>query len=147
DSDHPLAAEVATAFNAVVRRNDRFAAELARVARSVGVEGRLDDRARLPGAVGTWASSVESVNALVESMAWPIEEVGRVVGALSDGDLTDEMALRRDGAPLCGEYQRIAATVNDLVRQLRAMSSEVTRVAREVGADGKLGVQADVEGA
>ncbi|HEY8430979.1 MAG TPA: HAMP domain-containing protein, partial [Sandaracinaceae bacterium] len=147
DSDHPLAAEVAAAFNAVVRRNDRFAAELGRVARSVGVEGRLDDRARLPGAVGTWASSVESVNALVESMAWPIEEVGRVVGALSDGDLTDEMALRRDGAPLCGEYQRIAATVNDLVRQLRAMSSEVTRVAREVGADGKLGVQADVEGA
>src|SRR5690606_96451 len=71
DSAHPFAAEIAATFNAVVRKNDRLAGELARVARSVGVEGRLDDRAALPGAGGTWARSVESVNALVESMAWP----------------------------------------------------------------------------
>ncbi len=138
--------DVALAFNDVVERNASLARELARVQRAVAYEGHVSERASLRDANGGWASTLESVNSLVESLVWPTSEVARVVSAVAAGDLGQQMDLRVDGRALRGEFHRIGVTVNQFVAQVREVASEVTRVAREVGAEGKLGAQADVRG-
>ena len=98
------------------------------------------------GAGGAWAASVDSVNALIGDLVQPTSEVARVIGAVAKGDLSQTMALEIDGRPLKGEFLRIGKTVNTMVDQLSSFASEVTRVAREVGTEGKLGGQAKVKG-
>jgi HAMP domain-containing protein/CheY-like chemotaxis protein/signal transduction histidine kinase len=100
----------------------------------------------VPGAAGGWADEVSALNTLVDDLVWPTTEVTRAVGAVAKGDLTQAMALEVDGRPLEGEFLRSARIVNKMIDQLSVFSSEVTRVAREVGTEGKLGGQAQVKG-
>src|SRR5437762_698651 len=97
-------------------------------------------------ATGSWSECIDSVNTLIADLVQPTTEVARVIGAVAKGDLSQTMALEIEGRPLTGEFLRTAETVNTMVDQLGAFASEVTRVAREVGTDGKLGSQADVKG-
>jgi HAMP domain-containing protein/signal transduction histidine kinase/DNA-binding response OmpR family regulator len=141
-----LGGKVADAFNEVVELNERMAAELERLSQVVGKQGRINQRASLGDVRGSWASSVQCVNALVTDLVHPTTETARVIGAVAKGDLSQTMALEIDGRPLAGEFLRTARIVNTMVEQLGAFAAEVTRVAREVGTEGKLGGQAKVRG-
>jgi HAMP domain-containing protein/signal transduction histidine kinase/DNA-binding response OmpR family regulator len=138
--------ELADAFNEVVEMNDRMSREFGRLAETVGRQGRINARAKLPGASGAWADSVEAVNDLIADMMHPTAEMARVIGAVAKGDLSQTMELDDDERPLRGEFLRIGRVVNTMVGQLGSFASEVTRVAREVGTEGKLGGQANVKG-
>ncbi len=138
--------EIANAFNEVVELNDSMAREFERISAMVGREGKISERARLHGASGSWAQCVDSINGLVGDMVYPVSEVARVIGAVARGNLSQSMNLDVDGRPLRGEYLRISTVVNTMVDQLASFASEVTRVAREVGTEGKLGGQAHVKG-
>src|SRR5437867_11072721 len=141
-----LAGKVADTLNEIVERNQQMAHEFERVSLAVGKEGRITERATLSGAGGAWAASVSSVNTLIGDLVQPTSEVARVIGAVAKGDLSQTMALDIEGRPLLGEFLRIGKTVNSMVDQLSSFASEVTRVAREVGTEGKLGGQARVKG-
>ncbi|RDU99615.1 response regulator [Trinickia dinghuensis] len=138
--------KVAHTFNEVVEQNVRMSEELGRLSRVVGKEGRLKERAALPYARGFWGHSIDSVNSLIADLVHPTSEVARVIGAVAQGDLSKSMALEADGRALQGEFLRTAKTINTMVEQLGTFAVEVTRVAREVGTEGKLGGQADVQG-
>jgi len=138
--------KVADTVNEIMESNQRLVRELERLARLVGKEGKITHRVTVGDFTGLWASSVESVNTLVGDLVHPTSEMARVIGAVAKGDLTQTMALDFDGRSLQGEFLRSAKTVNRMVEQLGAFSSEVTRVVREVGTEGKLGGQAKVEG-
>ena len=141
-----IAGKVADALNDVIEMNERLCADLSRVSTVVGKEGKTGQRLSASGMRGSWAACVDSVNNLVTDLLQPTTEVARVIGAVANGDLTQTMALEIDGRPLTGEFLKTARTVNTMVEQLSAFASEVTRVAREVGTDGKLGGQAQVKG-
>jgi len=138
--------ELVTEFNELVATNRRMAEELVRVRRIIGREGRMTERATLTGASGAWATSIDSVNALIDDLVRPTTEVARVIGAVAEGDLSQKMALKIEGQSVKGEFLRIGTTVNTMVDQLSSFADEVTRVAREVGTEGKLGGQAEVPG-
>ncbi|MFI9626180.1 HAMP domain-containing protein [Streptomyces sp. NPDC052042] len=144
-------AEIAALFNEVADRNLHLTGELARVRRVVGREGKLTERLETGACEGSWAAAIDASNELVDDLARPVSEVGRVLAAVADGDLEQRMELRSyttDGAvrPLRGEFLKVARTVNNLVDQLSAFTEQVTRVAVEVGTEGKLGGQAQVRG-
>ncbi|WP_227494283.1 hybrid sensor histidine kinase/response regulator [Ramlibacter pallidus] len=141
-----LFGKVADAFNDVVAENVRMSQELARLSRVVGKEGKLKERAAMPSQGGFWRDSAESINSLISDLVHPTSEVARVIGAVAQGDLSKSMALEADGRALEGEFLRTAMTINKMVQQLGTFSAEVTRVAREVGTEGKLGGQAEVQG-
>ncbi len=136
--------EVATAFNDVAALLDGTSGELVRVSKVVGRDGEMMERAQLKGAQGGWSSQMESFNALIGDLVRPSTEVARVIIAVAAGDLSQKMALEIEGKPVRGEFLRITTSVNTMVDQLRSFASEVTRVAKEVGTDGKLGGQAEV---
>src|SRR6478752_1389090 len=138
--------EIAQAFNDVVELEEAKAVEVARVAEVVGKEGQFTQRLSLPGATGGWADVIGSINALIGDVMHPVNEVSRVIGSVAKGDLSQTMVLEVDGRPLRGEALRLGAVVNTMVGQLNGFASEVSRVAREVGTDGKLGGQAQVPG-
>ncbi|MFE0899978.1 HAMP domain-containing protein [Streptomyces smyrnaeus] len=144
-------AEIAAVFNEVADQNLHLTGELSRVRRVVGREGKLTERLQTGTCEGSWASAIDAANALVDDLVWPVSEVGRVLSAVADGDLEQRMDLRSRGAeggghPLRGEFLKVGRTVNGLVDQLSAFTDEVTRVASEVGTEGKLGGQARVRG-
>src|SRR5438067_2019756 len=141
-----VAGKVADASNDVVELNEKMAGELGRLSRIVGKEGKLGQRLSLGKVDGFWEESVESVNELIDDLVHPTSETARVIGAVAQGDLSQTMALEVDGRPLEGEFLRTAKTINKMVDQLGSFASEVTRVAREVGTEGKLGGQAKVKG-
>ncbi len=141
-----LAGKVADTFNDVVELNAQMAAELARLRQVVGKEGKLKQRASIGDARGFWGESVACINALIDDLVHPTSEVARVIGAVAQGDLSKSMELEVDGRGLEGEFLRTAKTINRMVEQLANFSAEVTRVAREVGTEGKLGGQATVKG-
>jgi signal transduction histidine kinase/HAMP domain-containing protein len=145
DPASPMA-RLATVVNEVVERNRHLTGELDRVRRVVGRDGRLDERLRTGTGTGAWAGAVTAANDLVDELVRPTVEVGRVLGAVATGDLTQTIDLRSGDQRLRGEFLRMARTVNGMVGQLRDFADEVTRVAREVGTDGKLGGQARVRG-
>src|ERR671917_189434 len=120
--------------------------EMGRVARVVGREGRMTERATLGNVEGGWAETIESVNSLVDDLIRPSSEVALVMEAVARGDLTRKMAMTIEGQPVKGEFARIGTTVNTMVDQLSSFADEVTRVAREVGTEGQLGGQARVKG-
>src|SRR5690606_23661470 len=140
------AGRVADVLNAIIAKNEQLTAELERVAEQVGKRGRLSERAALPGATGGWRSAVGCVNELVIDLGQPISEIERVIGAVARGDLSQQVELEVEGRRVRGEFLRTAKMVNTMVDQLGAFASEVTRVAREVGTEGKLGGQARVSG-
>ena len=136
--------QIAKAYNDLVSVNENMAKEILRVARTVGREGRMTERAMLKGAQGQWEESCQGINTLIEDLARPTTEVARVITAVAEGDLSQKMALEIEGTPVKGEFLRIGQTVNTMVDQLGSFAAEVTRVAREVGTEGKLGGQAEV---
>ncbi|SDA12404.1 Signal transduction histidine kinase [Methylobacterium sp. UNC378MF] len=138
--------EIAEAFNDIVELNQGLARELDKVARAVGKDGRINERGKLPAATGGWNDCVDSVNTMIGDLVQPTTEVARVIGAVAKGDLGQTMQLEIEGRPLRGEFLRIGKVVNTMVDQLNSFASEVTRVAREVGSEGKLGGQAQVKG-
>jgi HAMP domain-containing protein/signal transduction histidine kinase/CheY-like chemotaxis protein len=137
--------KVADAFNEIVELNERMAAELALLSRSVGKEGKINQRLASGYAGGFWEESLKSVNNLIDDLVHPTSETARVIGAVAQGDLSQTMALEIGGRALEGEFLRTAQTINTMVTQLGSFASEVTRVAREVGTEGKLGGQAKVK--
>jgi len=141
-----ISGEIAEAFNNAMELNESLAKELDRIATVVGKEGKITQRASLGNVTGRWADSIESVNTLVGDLVRPTSEVARVIGSVAKGDLTQSMALEIEGGPLKGEFLRTAKTINTMVDQLSSFASEVTRVAKEVGTEGKLGGQAQVKG-
>ena len=138
--------EIAEAFNDIADLNQGLASELERVAKVVGKEGRISERGRLDGATGCWSECINSVNSMIGDIVQPTVEVARVIGAVAKGDLSQTIELETEGRPLRGEFLRIGKVVNTMVGQLGSFASEVTRVAREVGSEGKLGGQAKVKG-
>jgi HAMP domain-containing protein/CheY-like chemotaxis protein/signal transduction histidine kinase len=140
------AGKIADTLNEIIELNQRMTEELDRISTVVGKEGRISQRMSLGAPGGAWTSGVESVNALIGNLAQPTTEVARVIGAVAKGDLSQTVALQIDGRQLEGEFLRTATVVNTMVDQLNSFASEVIRVAREVGTDGKLGGQAEVRG-
>src|SRR2546428_815130 len=138
--------KIADTFNAVIETNERMTRELERIVHVVGKEGRIAQRASLNNVSGSWADGIGCVNVLIEDLVRPTSEMARVIGGVAKGDLSETMATRIEGQPLKGEFLRTAKIVNTMVDQLGAFASEVTRVAREVGTEGKLGGQAKVKG-
>ena len=138
--------EIATLFNEVVSLNQDMTLEFERLSRVVGKEGRITQRGHVKNATGSWETGLSAINELIEDMVQPTAEVARVIGAVAKGDLSQSMTVEIDGRPLRGEFLRIGKVVNTMVEQLASFASEVTRVAREVGTEGKLGGQATVKG-
>jgi HAMP domain-containing protein/CheY-like chemotaxis protein/signal transduction histidine kinase len=141
-----LAGKVADTFNEIVAANQQMAQELKRVGQAVGKEGKTREHAKFRGSHGAWGEMEVSVNALVEDLLRPTNEVTRAIAAVAQGNLTQTVRLDVAGRPLEGEFLRSATIVNTMIQQLGVFTAEVTRVAREVGTDGKLGGQADVPG-
>src|SRR6184192_4166105 len=140
------AGKIADTLNEIIELSDKTARELDRVSRVVGKEGKIADRATIPAAAGSWLRIVDSTNLLIDDMARPTSEMARVIGAVANGDLSERMTLEVDARPLKGEFLRTVKVVNSMVDQLGSFASEVTRVAREVGTEGKLGGEAKVKG-
>jgi HAMP domain-containing protein/CheY-like chemotaxis protein/signal transduction histidine kinase len=136
--------KIADTFNEIVAANARMAAELKRVGHAVGRKGQTSQRVRPAVRTGEWAEMEGSINALIDDLLWPTTELTRAVSAVAQGDLLRTVPLEVDGRPLEGEFLRSATIVNTMIQQLVVFTSEVTRVAREVGTDGKLGGQAEV---
>src|SRR5713226_228240 len=139
------AGKVASSLNDIIESNQRLEREIRRLSKRVGKEGQIK-RAGLGDAGGVWASTLDAVNDLIEDLVRPNTEMARVIRAVANGDLSQTMALEIEGRRLQGQFLETARTVNTMVNQLRSFSSEVTRVAREVGTEGKLGGQAQVRG-
>jgi signal transduction histidine kinase/HAMP domain-containing protein/ActR/RegA family two-component response regulator len=134
-----MAGKVADGLNEVIIANQTLEAELSRVSLVVGKEGKLSQRAVLGGSIQSWSGSVESVNSLIEALVRPTSEMQRVIGAVADGDLSKKVS-----ADVRGEMLELKNTINGMVDQLNGFVSELTRVAREVGTEGKLGQAAAV---
>jgi HAMP domain-containing protein/CheY-like chemotaxis protein/signal transduction histidine kinase len=141
-----LIGKIADTFNDIVATNQRMAQQLERVGQVVGREGRTRQRVRLGLSDGAWGEMESSVNSLIDDLLWPTTEVTRAIAAVAQGDLLQTVQLDVDGRPLKGEFLRSAEIVNTMIKQLNVFTSEVTRVAREVGTEGKLGGQAQVGG-
>ncbi|MBB3221482.1 HAMP domain-containing protein [Pseudoduganella umbonata] len=141
-----VSGKIADTLNDIIDTNDRIVKSVTEVSRVVGREGRLTQRASVSNVSGGWATIISATNTLIDDLVRPTTEMARVIGAVAKGDLSQTMALEVDGHPLKGQYLRAATTANTMVEQLLSFSSEVTRVAREVGTEGKLGGQAQVKG-
>ncbi|MGA9016021.1 MAG: HAMP domain-containing protein, partial [Acetobacteraceae bacterium] len=139
-----LEGKIADTFNEIVAANERMASELAHVGQVVGREGKTRTRVKFGLQGGAWAAMETSVNDLVDDLLWPTTAVTHAITAVAQGDLLQTVRLDVDGRPLQGEFLRLATIVNTMIKQLSVFTSEVTRVAREVGTDGKLGGQAQV---
>ncbi|MGE3460224.1 MAG: HAMP domain-containing protein, partial [Kofleriaceae bacterium] len=141
-----IAGEVAATLNEAIGHGQRLSTEIARLNQEVGKAGRVIERGTIGDVGGSWQTCITELNGLLDDLVWPTAEVGRVIGAVASGDLAQTMSLDIDGRPLRGEFLRSAKVVNGMVEQLSSFASEVTRVVREVGSDGKLGGQAQVSG-
>jgi HAMP domain-containing protein/CheY-like chemotaxis protein/signal transduction histidine kinase len=141
-----MAGKIADTFNSIVAANQQMAEELKRVGQVVGKEGRTRERTRFHESRGAWGEMEVSINTLVEDLLRPTAGVTRAIAAVAQGNLTQTVRLDVDGRPLEGEFLRSANIVNTMIQQLGIFTAEVTRVAREVGTDGKLGGQAQVPG-
>ena len=136
--------KVADTFNEIVAANQRISRQLERVGQVVGREGKTRQRVRFGLSEGAWGEMESSVNTLIDDLLWPTTQVTRAIAAVAQGDLLETVQLDVDGRPLQGEFLRSAKIVNTMIKQLKVFTSEVTRVAREVGTEGKLGGQAQV---
>ncbi|MEZ7003002.1 HAMP domain-containing protein [Streptomyces sp. AD55] len=141
DDADGLMGDIATVFNGMVDQLSVFTSEVTRVAREVGTEGTLGGQARVPGVSGTWADLTDSVNAMAGNLTTQVRDIAQVATAVAEGDLSQKIDVDARG-----EILELKNTINTMVDQLSAFADEVTRVAREVGTDGRLGGQADVQG-
>jgi HAMP domain-containing protein/CheY-like chemotaxis protein len=141
-----LEGKIADTFNEIVAANARMADELNRVGQAVGRDGKIRHRVKLGRPSGAWGQMEDSINTLISDLLWPTRAVTNAISAVAQGDLLQTVPLEVEGRPLKGEFLRSATIVNTMIQQLGVFTSEVTRVAREVGTDGKLGGQAQVRG-
>ncbi|MBD1846768.1 HAMP domain-containing protein [Cyanobacteria bacterium FACHB-63] len=141
-----IAGKIADTLNDIIEMNEQMATELEHISTVVGKEGKISERAAIDNARGAWKASIGSVNTLITDLVQPMTETTRVIRAVATGNLTQTIATEIEGRPLQGEFLQTAQIVNTMVDQLNSFASEVTRVAREVGTEGMLGVQADVPG-
>jgi signal transduction histidine kinase/HAMP domain-containing protein/ActR/RegA family two-component response regulator len=141
-----ILSRVGELLNDIFGLTEHLTTELVRVGKVVGQDGRMHERASIGGARGEWANSMGAVNQLISDLVAPTNEVARVITAVARGDLSQKMVLEIEGRPVRGEFLRIGTTVNSMVDQLNSFAAEVTRVAKEVGNEGKLGGQAEVKG-
>jgi HAMP domain-containing protein/CheY-like chemotaxis protein/signal transduction histidine kinase len=141
-----LTGRIADTFNEIVSANQQMSLELKRLGQTLGKEGKIRERVRFNMPQGAWGEMENSVNALTEDLLRPITEVTRAIAAVAQGNLTQTVRVEVDNRPLEGEFLRSANIVNTMIQQLGVFTAEVTRVAREVGTDGKLGGQAVVPG-
>ncbi|KAB8335193.1 response regulator [Scytonema tolypothrichoides VB-61278] len=141
-----IAGKISDTLNDIIEQNERLTTELHRISHVVGKDGKISERASLGNVRGSWSVCVDSVNTLVTDLVQPTAETARVIRAVANGDLSQAIAPEIDGRPLKGEFLQTAQMVNTMVGQLNSFASEVTRVAREVGTEGKLGVKAEVPG-
>src|SRR5206468_2775655 len=128
-------------INTMVDQLSSFAAEVTRVAREVGTEGKLGGQAQVRGVAGTWKDLTDSVNSMAANLTDQVRNIATVTPAVANGDLTKQITVDAKRARLYLEL-----TINTMVDQLSSFAAEVTRVAREVGTEGKLGGQAQVKG-
>src|SRR5687767_13045436 len=135
---------ISVLFNEIVAANQNMAQQLERIGKAVGEQGRTRQRVKFGISTAAWGEMESSVNGLIDDLVWPTTEVTRVISAVAQGDLLQTVRLDVDGRPLKGEFLRAATIVNTMIKQLSVFTSEVTRVAREVGTEGKLGGQAKV---
>jgi len=142
-----LPAELAELVNEVADRQQHLLSELTRASKAARRDGRQSLRLEQGEGRGSWSGCVDATNELIVALVGPTEDLARVVDAVSSGDLTRRMATRVDDRPLRGESLRLARGVNGLVDQLSTIADEITRVAREVGTEGKLGGKAKVRSA
>jgi HAMP domain-containing protein/CheY-like chemotaxis protein/GAF domain-containing protein len=141
-----LHGKIADTFNDIVSANQQMASELKRIGEAVGKKGRIRERTKFRGSKGAWGEMEGSVNTLVDDLLRPTTEMTQAIAAVARGSLAQAVRLDVDGRPLEGEFLRSANIVNTMIQQLSVFTSEVTRVAREVGTEGRLGGQATVPG-
>jgi len=142
-----ISGKICDTLNEIISLNETFVQELTLARNTIGKKGHLNHRVSLPGtARGSWNAGVESINSLISDLVHPTIEIAHVISSVAKGNLSQEMPLKIGDHVLQGEFAKIAAEVNDMVKQLNLFSMEVTRVAREVGSEGKLGGQAKVKG-
>ena len=142
-----ISGKICDTLNGIIQLNEALFEELTKARNTIGLKGHLNHRVELPRfAKGSWASGVESINSLISDLVHPTIEIAHVISSVAKGNLSQEMPLKIGDHVLQGEFAKIAAEVNDMVKQLNLFSMEVTRVAREVGSEGKLGGQAKVKG-
>ena len=139
-----IAGKIVDVFNEIVAANEQMARQLEEIGQVVGRDGNTRKRAKFSLTLGAWGDMEASINALVDDLLWPTNTLTRAIAAVARGDLLHTVPLEVYGRPLKGEFLRSATIVNTMIKQLRMFTSEVTRVAREVGSDGKLGGQAQV---
>ncbi|SDD29554.1 Signal transduction histidine kinase [Prauserella marina] len=139
--DDPLLDEISTVFNGMVDQLSVFTSEVTRVAREVGTDGKLGGQATVPGVSGTWKDLTESVNAMAGNLTAQVRDIAGVATAVARGDLSQKITVQ-----VRGELLELKNTINTMVDQLSSFADEVTRVAREVGSEGRLGGQAEVPG-
>jgi HAMP domain-containing protein/signal transduction histidine kinase/DNA-binding response OmpR family regulator len=142
-----LSGKVADLVNEIASTSQRLAREIERAGQLVGKDGRTRHRITAERRSGSWGAMESSLNTLIDDLIWPTAEATRTISAVAKGDLSQLMRLEVDGRPIKGEFLRSATIVNSMIEQMRGFTSEVTRVAREVGTEGKLGGQAFVPGA
>src|SRR5215217_5629622 len=138
--------KICDTLNDIISLNERLMLELTKAGNTIGKQGKLTHRVELPYARGSWSNSVDSINGLISDLVHPTTEIAHVISSVAKGNLSQEMTLQIGDHVLQGEFARIAREVNDMVKQLNLFAAEVTRVAREVGSEGKLGGQARVKG-
>jgi HAMP domain-containing protein/CheY-like chemotaxis protein/signal transduction histidine kinase len=136
--------KIADTFNDIIATNQQMAKQLERVGEVVGRGGKTKQRIKFGLSNGAWGEMENSINTLIDDLVWPTTEVTRAITAVAQGDLLKTVPLDVDGRPLKGEFLHSATIVNTMIKQLGVFTSEVTRVAREVGTEGKLGGQAQV---
>src|SRR6187455_1347636 len=142
-----ISGKICDTLNGIIQLNEALVEELTKARNTIGLKGHLNHRVELPRfAKGSWASGVESINSLISDLVHPTIEIAHVISSVAKGNLSQEMTLQIGDHVLQGEFARIAREVNDMVKQLNLFAAEVTRVAREVGSEGKLGGQARVKG-
>jgi HAMP domain-containing protein/signal transduction histidine kinase/CheY-like chemotaxis protein len=141
-----MTGKICDTLNEVISLNERMMEEFTKAGNTIGKQGKLMQRIELPSAKGSWSTGVESLNSLISDLVHPTIEIAHVISSVAKGNLSQQMPQEISGHELQGEFARIAKEVNDMVKQLNLFSMEVTRVAREVGSEGKLGGQAKVKG-
>src|ERR1043165_3665153 len=142
-----LSGKICDTLNEIMSLNETLVEELTLARKTIGKHGRLNHRVILPRyARGSWRTASDAINSLISDLVHPTIEIAHVISSVAKGNLSQEMPLKIGEHVLQGEFAKIAAEVNDMVKQLNLFSMEVTRVAREVGSEGKLGGQAKVKG-
>lgn len=141
-----IAGKISDTLNDIIEADDNFSAELKKVVRVVGKEGKTSYRIADTGVTGRWSACIESVNSLIADLVLPTNEMARVIGAMAKGDLSQTVETEIEGKKLSGEFLHTANTINKMTEKLNTITSEIRRVAKDIGSDGKLGSKAEVKG-